>query len=213
MPVDFNKELIFIHIPKTGGTSVTHALDLLDTNNFFSYQPTIISMSQIETYFESLEKNIVLSITPQHLSSCQLKSIVGDKYDIYTKFSIVRNPYDRIVSEYHYIKNLPNRKFEPFKNLSFLQFVRSVFDLPHMLQKSIFDNHLTPQNEFLTCFDSNDKIFKFEDISQVFDWLNCKYEHKKKSQRKHYTEYYCDSSYEIVSNIYKEDLSIFNYSF
>ena len=73
---------IHIHIPKTAGTSITKALHgkdfvLFDTNK---------------------------KIWRQHATALETREHYGkEKWDSYFKFSIVRNPFDRLVSAYNWL--------------------------------------------------------------------------------------------------------------
>lgn len=217
MPICHNNKLIFIHIPKTGGTSIEHTLGLLDKDHLFSFKRSVISMPEIAENFQGLEKNIILSITPQHLTSCHLQKIVKN-YDLYTKFTIIRNPYDRVVSEYHYIKTMPHKIFNKYKNISFLNFLHAIFDddnMSNFIRISLFDNHLTSQYDFLSCFDfNNDVYFRFENIKETFEWLKAPMQHKNKSTNKsNYKNYYCQEAKKIVNRAYEKDIDFFKYIF
>lgn len=216
MPICHKRKLIFIHVPKTGGTSVEKVLRLESLHNLFSYKKCIASMPNIADIFNGIDKNIVLSITPQHLTSCHLKNIFPSQFETYTKFAIVRNPYDRIVSEYHYINDFMKHDFlKQYRDISFLEFLKRVRETPRMLQVSLFDNHFLSQSEYLRCLNKEqDNIFRYENIEDVFRWLNVKCEHKRKSKnKKDYRSYYCKQSKRIVKYMYEEDLETFKYSF
>ena len=69
---------IFIHIPKNAGTS-------------------------IEEYFG----NKSVRIQPEkHADIYEIKKKFKNSYNNYRKFTIIRNPYDKMVSWYFYLKSL-----------------------------------------------------------------------------------------------------------
>ena len=88
---DLSKKLIYIHIPKTGGTT-------------------------IEDYMERINKPIIKGgygvlrkIVYQHFDyKDYIKFFGNDLFDEFKKFSIVRNPYSRIISEYYWTPNVTN---------------------------------------------------------------------------------------------------------
>ena len=82
--ISHTNKFIFIHIPKTGGTSVEAALAdygklLQGPGNFHSI------------YFK-------------HIPATRLQAMMGDEYENYFKFSIVRNPWDWLVSMYEFCR-------------------------------------------------------------------------------------------------------------
>lgn len=216
MPILHNKKLIFVHIPKTGGTSIENALDIQTHQEFFGFQRCGECMPEILEKFSIEERNKIKYTTPQHLTALQLKTIFGDTtFNKYQKFTIVRNPYDRLVSEYCYIKQTVNKHFICYKNLDFAQFVVKCLNLPNMARHALFDNHFTPQSKFIEPFKPNKKfiVFKFEEIAKVFEWLSVESVHLRQSDdRKPWQEYYTPELMQMVYNFYKEDFDNFNYS-
>lgn len=73
-------KLIFIHIPKTGGSFIEGNLFKLAQH-----------FNQMYDYFGG------------HCICGEYKN--NERFDDYTYFSVVRNPYDRIYSAYRYLKN------------------------------------------------------------------------------------------------------------
>ena len=73
------EKLIFIHIPKNAGTSIT---------SYFSTQR--------------------INQPRKHASIEEIKSGFPTEYEAYKKFAIVRNPYDRMVSYFFYLKKNNN---------------------------------------------------------------------------------------------------------
>ena len=155
----------------------------------------------------------------QHLLARQIRKEVGAGiFDEHFKFSIVRNPWDKAVSQYLFMKRREDlreyigmRKRDKFKKyLSLIQ------KKEHAQWK--------PQHLFLENGEGNvlvDFIGKFE------NYVNCArsillklqidgiYEipHKNKSRRTHYRDYYDSESKEMVREIYKQDIARFGYEF
>jgi hypothetical protein len=118
-------KFIFIHIPKTGGTSIRRALihallpkkfDKL-TDRFMQNESKIIAKfkSKIAYEFFNLYKRI-----PDHSTAMEARSIIGcTKYDSYFSFCFCRNPYDWHVSNYNYTlnntKHMHNKLFADFR--------------------------------------------------------------------------------------------------
>lgn len=91
MPLFIKNKLVFIHIPKTGGTSIEEEFkNRGDEPLFFSSEYKINNHS------------------PQHSTYNELKNwnFIPDNFKVFT---IIRHPYERFISEYNYryIKDLP----------------------------------------------------------------------------------------------------------
>ena len=155
------------------------------------------------------------------------------------KFATVRNPYERIVSSWRYLivnenclLNLKNPSY--FRNLDFKSFVKklSKTDIENPYNNEcFFENrntidfwwHLSPQYQQLSDVSGNllvDFMIRFENYQSDFEYvcnkLNIeKYNllHKKKSNHKHYTDYYDDETFDLVTKIYSTDLTELKYGF
>ena len=149
-----DKKVLFIHIPKTGGSTISARLgpELFNTtlrdfnNNFEEYL----------TY----EGQWV-----QHYSYADHQKIISN-IESFLTFAFVRNPYDRIVSEYLYVKNNGCTCKEP-----------QTFSFEEFLEKGMscaFGRHKFTQKSFL--LDSEGKlavknIFNFESFESEFTKL------------------------------------------
>lgn len=140
-------------------------------------------------------------------------------FNQYFKFSFVRNPWARLVSEYRY------RKYS--EKYSFTEFV-----LRGLPKKNLFTDayrHIIPQCEYLQNSDGEfivDFIGKFENLQSDFDRV-CKKlditkstlphrnssENKHASTKKHFTEYYDNQTRDIVAELYRKDIDLFGYEF
>jgi len=134
------RNILFIHIPRTGGTTVEHWLSQLGALGLHSY---------------SLPN--VMRVTPQHLRVNDVEELIGDNYFEYT-FAIVRNPFDRIASEFRLRRKLA---LEGVFNASprFSSWLENQLDAA---RKNPFhlDNHFRPQWEFVS---SAVDVYKYED--------------------------------------------------
>jgi hypothetical protein len=84
MPISHINKLIFIHIPKTAGTSILsieeHDFRTMDT------RPTV-----------GVDRN-------DHAFGTFAKNKYKEEWDNYFKFAVARNPWDRFVSSFEYSK-------------------------------------------------------------------------------------------------------------
>lgn len=139
--------------------------------------------------------------------------------DTYLTFSVIRNPFDRFVSNYHMITTTPHRIQNILKpmfgktKLTFEEFVEQ-FD-----KKT--NHHWLPMSDFLPK-EKLDFVFRFEhlkeDISKFKEQtgVDLKHIHKNKCrlQKPNYKDFFTKPEWiEKVTNYYKKDLDRFNYEF
>ena len=187
--------VIFIHIPKNAGTSICNFLQ---------------------------EKQTSICIQPKlHSDINDIKNKFPQAYKNYRKFAIVRNPYDRMVSWFSYLKeSAENSGFDMslMYPTEFNEWIKDPFKywLPH--GKLNIDENGKYSLRFLECqhtwVDNTVTILKYEDLEQE---LNNFFKEKinlpiiNKSKRDDYMEYYNQKTLNIVYERYKEDFEKFNY--
>jgi hypothetical protein len=82
-------EVIFIHVPKTGGQSIGHAM-------FGNVDKYYLHLANHQTGEFHKDEN-------PHIKASEIRAFVGDEYyDNAVKFTVVRHPLDRLLSFYHY---------------------------------------------------------------------------------------------------------------
>jgi chondroitin 4-sulfotransferase 11 len=142
----------------------------------------------------------------------------------YYKFTIVRNPYDRLVSAYSFLKTESQKKkslqdlIPLTKNFDIFlrEYISKLYTYP--VFKSPRYQHIRPQMYWMS--DGYDFIGRFENIKTDFE-IVCeriglkkkKLKHRNKTKHRHYIQYYTPETIKIVQRIYKEDLDFFGYTF
>jgi hypothetical protein len=218
MPISYDHKILFIHVPKCAGTSVEGILNCKDEDKFYTESLTSRTLASLPiNSFTGREYRICASKNKQHYTYRELikilpKNIIED----FEKIAIVRNPYDRLVSEYYY------SAYSIKSHKNFEAFVKTALKLDLYTRNWLYDGHLETQTSYLINeqknFNSINKIFKFEEINTCFDYLNkiigkvCRPHLRAASNRKPYSEYYTSELKEIVYNFYKDDFTNFNYS-
>jgi len=124
--------LLFIHIPKTGGTTVEWAMRNLDNNIQF------LESARIHPSWQKFGHS------PQHCTAQELREL-GINLRKYQLFTVVRHPYERVVSEYNYQLALPPKwskiiKVDKSDRLSFDEFLTAFLDRSREAIER-FDNH------------------------------------------------------------------------
>lgn len=121
------KIVLFVHIPKTGGTAVEHFL----------------KSGPVGCALHAQKKVWMKSITPQHLHWKVLEKWVPEGfYD--AAFCVVRNPYARIASEYRWRKQTVREGGVKDFNSWVAARLRE-----YRKDKFICDNHIRPQVDFV----------------------------------------------------------------
>lgn len=215
MPISHKYKSIFVHIPKTAGSSVESALGISNINDLYNIGKTngVLKVTNTETLSYKEYRNILLK-SPQHYTLQELKKIIDKStIDDYLKFSIVRNPYDRFVSEYKYNKQ--------FNFLSFDEYVNYVMSLAAVERNWFFDGHLETQTSFLSdetgVIDQSVKIFKFEELDALKNFVNrltgiSNFPHKLKSTNTAtFISFYTNKTENMIYEFYKDDFVNFSY--
>ena len=120
------KKVIFIHVPRTAGSSITKAASIvckatrLRTNR--------IRSSERFDFISTLHGPI------PHL--IKINSLSQSMYDEAFKFAFVRNPWDRLVSVWKHYKSFRRRKKQVIRLTSLDVFVEEVLNKNYRMPNS-----------------------------------------------------------------------------
>ena len=223
---DYN--CLFVHIPKTGGQSIEQFfMNLLHLD--WDKDRTTLHLQRNDDKAHGTEKLA-------HLSAAEYVDcgyVSRQEFSEFFKFSFVRNPWSRILSEYRY------RNY--FHHLSFRDFVLNKMPKPGWNDKH---RHVMPQYDMLYDQQGNllvDFVGRFETLQQDFDRV-CEHlgitdsllPHRNRSdkksrdlkrkirnylfmngenQRRGVTEFYDDETRAAVAEYYSRDITTFGFEF
>jgi len=186
------KKAVFVHIPKTGGISVTHAI----LPHIVGYETS----GQIGKLSPELKNRFEIRNAQKHEQAkyyVSKKHLTGVQWNAYYKFAIVRNPWDRAVSEFSWRHSLKNG-WEPSTNFAeFLDYCQ--YRIENKPKRDIYWTHAQPQVDYVCDNKGNiilDTIYRFENLNDAVDdigkklGLSIQLEKHNSSKHKHYTEYY-----------------------
>lgn len=229
--ISHKHKCIFIHIPKAAGTSIETAFGhfdswskkkavygregqdhrsvrmlqnpLLQLKAFTSKENIIEVLKSIRYRYEDHSNiNNKLTVTPK-------------QYQTYFKFTIVRNPWDRVFSCYRNMMKdeIHRNEIGAPKDLDFNQFVSLHLDT-YLLR---------PQTYWIKNFSGKvdlDYICRFENLNQDFEKVcqllnlsGIKLPHKLKNKKRDYRQEYNRKSIQLVKQKYQEEIEIFGYTF
>ena len=207
MPVFHQHKLIFYHIGKTGGMSIERALGL-PSGDYKNYRSEFI---------HGLNKGVMTQhARPNYVNNC----MNTHARDTYYKFTVVRNPWDRMVSCYYYLYNINKNKFGDFS--TWLKNAHTV-----VTTKSYREgDHLTPQLEYTHDTDGNqivDQIGRFETLQTSYNTL-CEQinipcvelklvNRSGKRLSQDHRDQYSDQDRELVREMYGEEIEQYGYAF
>ena len=198
--------VLFIHIPKTGGSSV---------ESYFSSKFNIpLNNSSLFHFIHDarlVNEKMKINSSLQHITYNQIleySKIFNIKFDNIKIITIVRNPYERIMSDL-FFNNLVTTHVT----------TERVFDIiKEYLVSDKYDNHNIPQHKFIT----NDKgeiiqnihILKTESLTNDMNTLGYSdfniFENVNMNKINYYN-YLNNNSINIINQFYHLDFILFNY--
>lgn len=201
MIISEQKKYIYIHIPKSAGHS------------FFNLLTNDKNMLNIEKRW-NVNLNKILGA---HKSAGYFKEKFKERYDNYFKFAFVRNPFDRMVSVYHYVKQIDHRDSWIDSFPDFTSFVNGIVyggvkGFPHRKELSFYicDEKGNLMVDFVGKIENLDKDFKR--LGKNIE-IRGKLPYENVSKHKAYREYYTDKTKKLIEQQFKMDLKIFDYEF
>lgn len=196
---------IFVHIPKTGGQSI-ETMFLRDLGLTWDQRAPLL-----------LRPNSDPARGPERLAHLYADEYVAFGYVTpqdfaqYFKFAVVRNPWDRAISQY---------KFAYQQNMSFADYVDNVI----VGRRALSERHVAPQYRFV--FDGNgvclvDRLLRFERLADEFPDLSQKIFRERRPlsavnvsrDRTDYRRFYDERTAAAVADAFRQDIDAFGYTF
>ncbi len=182
---------IFVHIPKTGGTSIEHALGMYQLNGERGQQ--------------------------DHRTIAKIKEDLSEEqFESYFKFSFVRNPWARVVSWYRNVMRDPlHQKELEIENphLTFRDFLHH-YHHSWALREQLYwlkdEKGQIPLN-FIGRFEQLQQDFAI--VCQKLNMQNKILPNLLASEPCEYVSFYDEKLRDAVASRYAEDIAYFNYKF
>ena len=238
--LDRQNQVLFVHVPKTGGQSVESVFLDLHGLRWDKRAPLL------------LRPNADRALGPARLAHLTAREYVSLDYMTtaefgqFYKFAFVRNPWSRLVSEFHYRELEPATSFADFVRQS-LAYTDDFLDLAR---------HVMPQSNYVCDRDGQiivDFVGRFETLADDFataaaaiGLVERKLPHRNKSdnvsllrknprkflkhsakrllsgsgtttrktvRKPHYSAYFTPDLADQVGEFYRRDIELFNYQF
>lgn len=194
-----NQSVLFVHIPKCGGSSFEKIMSTLGWKELLSIRGL------------PLNKLNFINCTPQHMHKELLSQIIKPQsFDQIT--TIVRNPYNRLLSEYAW------QTHQKITRLPAKDWIDHVFN-EYEKNKFSYDNHIRPQSEFIF---EDSKIFKLEEngilnaimnVNPGIDPKDIPNKSEKRTKKNEETLIDFEDNKKTIIAFYKQDYKKLNYSF
>ena len=216
---------IFVHIPKTAGTSISKKLGsfeelkrgVQDHRTIKEVEPlNLIDWSQIVLKRRFVTDGKLLFdrvIRNQYIRRMDIPT--QDQYHNYFKFTFVRNPWARVFSWYNNVLRDPikRNRLGVLEDCSFPNFVKNHMDTWG----------LRPQTWWIKDWKNEiplDFIGRFENLNEDFHHVcdvlgieNCELPHLIAGNTASYIESYNQELSQIVADLYAEEIKLFGYTF
>jgi hypothetical protein len=204
--INHKNKYIFVHVPKTAGVSILSSVN---------------------------EGGGMWDNVMGHTPISEIRKRHRKEYDEYFKFAFVRNPWDRIVSAFHFLTNGGRGNEEDQKrqkyliknyNGDFKKFIKSLPLKKYLVKLNTFYSlHFLEQTYWLCDERGNidvDFVGKFENLKDDFKRVckcggikSAELSRHNKSTHNHYTKYYDEEMINIISELYEKDISLFGYTY
>lgn len=191
MPFLLDYNLLFVHIPKTGGSSIEKKFGIDKQNR-----------DECFTYTEERYNNIIFA--PQHFTPDLIEQHYPELYKSSKKFTIVRNPYTKMISEFIYREG----EFTPDKFHNFVTRIPLAVTDHNLPQKRYFNNNIVYS-----------QILRFENLKEDFEILatsnnfspSLPHENKSSINTSELVSEIKRETLDLLNNYYKEDFEFLKY--
>ena len=169
MPFDRQRRLVFLHLPKTAGSSVEQALGLLGP---WDQENLVTGFGLIQSR-DLLARNLSSNFL-QHLSLSELEALFPSAFDGAEIFTVVRDPWTRLLSSFRNPDpDLANyyryRTHGELSKLSLAEYIDAARWLPHP-HLNLQLNLLTTPNS--SAIDPRVRVFHQENLAELEQWLS-----------------------------------------
>ena len=207
MLISDSHQFVFVHVRKAAGTSLRQILGQvsLPKNNQLWYKLLSRNGFSVDYHKYSFRKHSALIEAE--------KSMPSERYQSYFKFAFVRNPWDRLVSEFEYIKTQnTHSRHKKLSQMTFEDYITYQGQRPAAHQFNVLCNKSGDLGV--------DYVGKFERLDDSLVEISNKVKldcsqipHINKIKRQPFQSYYNATTAEKVAKLWAKDIAVFDYQF
>ena len=210
MPISHEHRCIFVHIPKCGGTSIELGLGMGGKNELFGFEAADGTRydNSVGPRMKAEGRHDLICL--QHLEAARIRSRYPPEiWSTYFTFSVVRNPFDLVVSDfsYHTQKRKDRLQMLGFgPDTSFEDYVHPGFRAKQQRQFLVDEG-----GDIIVDF-----VARFENLERDFAHIcetigaGITLPHANRTVRSPYREYYDDDrTRSLIEQVYADDLRLF----
>ncbi|MDJ0847845.1 MAG: sulfotransferase family 2 domain-containing protein [Myxococcota bacterium] len=210
---------IFVHVPKTGGSSIEL---FLTGHDWIARNPDdyAIYLRECDSYSESYGGTLCAEnpeyfserVGVKHATQSEIRFKLGrELWDGYFSFTFVRNPWDRVLSVYdHGMRDAPGRMPDDFRD-----WIRQDDPLDHM-GRPVFRDWVDDWEGFDFVGRFETLAADFQQVLRALDWKDTTAplpEVRHGSDGRHRLECYDAASRDVVAARCAEEIARFDYRF
>lgn len=218
MLISVEHRFIFVHVFKTGGSSVRAALAPYSSRDIpYHFLRRSITRRLWQGVCRNARQDHVVTGEAFHVSARQIANLVSERFWSKTyKFAFVRNTWDWVVSQFFYMAQ--NREAFTHSHPSFVHhldnfedFVDHLCDQPPLCQ---IDFLVGPDGQMLVDF-----VGHYENLQHDFGTvceaicISATLPHLNQSCHAEYRHYYSDQLVRKIAARYKKDIDLFLFEF
>lgn len=209
--ISYERRCIFVHIPKTGGTSIENAIWGSDRS---VRSPEQLWMGAVRPGFNKYQSGGL-----QHLLAWQIRLEVGAEvfHDCF-KFAFVRNPWSKAVSQFRYVRTRKDllEFMGMTRRTSFGRYLKLIERTEHVQSfeqcRFVLDDDGTELVDFIGRFERLEHDFRI--VADRIGLPNATLPHDMRSDDdRPWRSYYDRRTRARVARIYARDIERFGYDF
>lgn len=209
--ISYSHRFIFVHVPKSAGTSINRALDPFAHRTEHLLVNRLLAAVGIHVNHYTYHK---WKRFRRHATAREARRHLPARvYHGFFKFAFVRNPWDRMVSQYHYIlRKTSHHRHKLVKSLGgFEAYLKFEITRNKPLQKDFVTD---ARGRLLVDF-----VGRFERLADDFAsicnaiGIEAELPHACRTSHTNYRSYYDPRTIELVASHFGEDVDFFGYTF